>query len=158
MDLDYLKTQVRYEDGHLYWTEYKQGRSIDLAIGSGSTDRYLSMYLDGKQYKVHRLIYLLHTGQLPEVVDHVNGNTNDNKIENLRSSTVQTNNYNRALESTSTSGVKGVCWHKRESKWRVQVGVNGKRVTVGSFDDLELAELVAVEYRNKHHGNFARHL
>jgi hypothetical protein len=54
-------------------------------------------------------------------------------------------------------GVKGVNWNKSNKQWRVRVQVNKKRIHIGDFKDLELAELVAIEARNKYHGNFAKH-
>jgi hypothetical protein len=65
---------------------------------------------------------------------------------------------NRKLFKNNTSGCKGVYWNKRNRKWQVSVGVSKKQKHIGYFDDLELAELVALEARDKYHGNFAKHL
>ena len=116
-----------------------------------------SVEIDHKSYSVHRLVWLMHHGVLPEFLDHINGNKLDNRIENLRPATKSQNNQNKRLYSNNTSGVKGVCWHKRIKKWQVNVRVNGKQKSFGFFDDIELAELVASEARNKLHGQFARH-
>ena len=67
------------------------------------------------------------------------------------------NGKNRKTPKNNTSGVKGVSWHKRSKKWVVSIGVNWKRKALGYFDDLDLAELVSIEARNKYHGEFANH-
>jgi hypothetical protein len=64
--------------------------------------------------------------------------------------------WNTGLAKNNTSGVKGVTWKADKHKWRVRIGVNGKRIHIGDFADFELAELVAFEARAKYHGQFAR--
>ena len=59
--------------------------------------------------------------------------------------------------SSNTSGVKGVSWRRKSKKWTVRVTVDGEYKSFGSYDDLELAELVAIEARNKYHKEFANH-
>lgn len=124
------------------------------ALGSRNA-RYITTKIRGQHWCVHKLIYLYHHGYMPEQLDHINGNTLDNRIENLRPATSAENMRNRKIFVNNKSGCKGVCWHNRISKWQVSVGVNKKQKHIGYFDDLELAELVALESRDKYHGNFA---
>ena len=49
-------------------------------------------------------------------------------------------------------------WRKTGKKWAVQLSINGRQTNLGRFDDLEFADLVATEARDKYHGAFARHL
>jgi hypothetical protein len=54
-------------------------------MGSARDDGYVYLYVDGKQYAAHRIIWKLHTGEDPiEVIDHINGDKSDNRIVNLR--------------------------------------------------------------------------
>ena len=115
--------------------------------------RYISTKVHGKGWQVHRLIFLYHHGYVPEQIDHINRNSLDNRIENLRPADSSLNAINRKLFSNSTSGVKGVSWHKYQKRWFVYVDVNKKRKNIGYFNDLELAELVANEARDKYHSN-----
>jgi hypothetical protein len=94
---------------------------------------------------------------LPEFLDHIDGNTFNNCIENLRPATISQNNCNQVIRKDNTSGIKGVSWCKTWKKWKVRVQINRKRISFGYFKNLELAELVAIEARNKFHGNFAKH-
>ena len=85
----------------------------------------------GDQY-IHRLVALTWIdNDRPDaiVVDHINRNTRDNNVENLRWLTHSENNHNRAG--------KGYCWHKRVKRWYSQIRVNGKKIHLGSFDSEE---------------------
>lgn len=57
---------------------------------------YVRYRLDGKQYSAHRLVYQMFVGEIPNgyVIDHINGNRSDNRLENLRCITQSENMYN----------------------------------------------------------------
>ena len=74
----------------------------------------------------------------------------------FRSSHV-TNNYNKIVQSNNKLGIKNVCYNKQNKKYWVQLTQNRKKIYSQMFDDLELAELVAVMAREKYHGAFANH-
>lgn len=145
-----------YVDGKLFW-KIRQGRSWPGRLAGTAHKGYRRISIDHKLYLTHRLIFMYHHGWLPTEVDHINGDTTDSRIENLRAATSIQNNANRKLRVNNTSGIKGVCWHKKVNQWFVQVSVNGTYVVRKYIKDLELAELVAVEARHKYHGEFARH-
>jgi hypothetical protein len=65
-------------------------------VGHKNHEGYVYVYVDGKQYFAHRIIWKLETGREPEgVIDHINGETSDNRIENLRDVTHTENMRNR---------------------------------------------------------------
>lgn len=72
-------------------------------------------------------------------VDHVNENTLDNQRVNLRPATTSQNQANRGKQRNTMSGFKGVCWHKKEQKWRAQITFRGKKLWLGSFTTREAA-------------------
>lgn len=75
------------------------------------------------------------------IVDHINGNGLDCRRCNMRVTTQQNNCRNSAKSKRNTSGVNGVCFHKRIGKWQVRIG-NGalqKEKHVGYFDDFDKA-------------------
>jgi hypothetical protein len=121
------------------------------------TTGYVSVKIYGKAYKVHQIVYLMHHGFIPKEIDHINGNRADNRIENLREVTRTQNRMNSKMPKTNTSGIKNVHWKKQHKKWEVILIINGKRKDFGRYADLELAELVAIEARNKYHGKYANH-
>jgi hypothetical protein len=94
------------------------------------------------------------TGML---VDHIDGNGLNNCRVNLRICDECENRWNVKLRSTNTSGFKGVTLHRPSGKWHAQIRCRGKRIYLGSFDDINDA---AVRYREKAeelHGQFAKH-
>jgi len=145
-----------YKDGYLYWKKHRKTTMIGSLAGFESK-KYWYVGLKSKRYMLHRVIFLMFYGKLSQVIDHIDGNPSNNKIENLRSATQQENCYNSALRTNNTSGFKGVNWHKLRSKWKVEIRINGKKQHFGLFEDLELAALVAQEARNKYHKEFANH-
>lgn len=145
-----------YKDGDLYWK--KDMNHITKAgnvAGSSTAKDYKNVIFNGRAHKVHRLIFLYHHGYLPEVVDHIDGNPINNKIENLRAADSLKNSYNKKIPLHNTSGVKGVHWHTQDKKWRVQFNVNGKSKYFGSYNDIDYAKFVAEAMRYKYHGEFA---
>lgn len=101
---------------------------------------------------LHREIMCPPTGF---VVDHINGDTLDNRRENLRIASKQGNAANRGLDAHNKSGFKGVFWHKQTSKWAASATVNGRRIYFGFFDDPVSAAKAHNEGAVKHFGEFA---
>jgi hypothetical protein len=156
---EYLQSIFEYKDGNLYRIKStSQSTKIGDVAGYTRPDLYKLVSVKNKQYYLHRLIFLILKGYMPEQIDHIDGNPSNNKIENLRETDYFTNNYNKKIQTNSTSGIKGVNWHKVAKKWRVEVCSNRRTKYLGLYEDLELAELVAMEARNKYHKEFARHL
>ena len=115
------------------------------------------MPIDGKYYKVHRIIFLYHKGYLPNIIDHINGDRYDNRIENLREADTYQNRQNSRIYSTNKSGVKNVYWASNCQKWRVVISINGKRKDFGMYLDLEEAKQIATSMRDKYFKDFANH-
>jgi len=134
-------------------------RSTGLRVKCSPTkgQRYLRVFVDGKPRSLHRMIYIWHFNEPENNIDHIDGDRSNNRIENLRQVTQQENCLNRKHCSTSKSPYKNVYWHQAMNKWTVVMKVNGDRKQFGYYDDLELADLVAMEARDKFHGQFARH-
>ena len=149
-------SRYEYKDGVLYWKISPLPKfKVGSPVGSLGKNGYLSTTVNYKRYFNHRLIFLMHHGYLPEFVDHINNIPTDNRIENLREANKSENNYNSKLKITNKSGEKNVCWNKKQKKWIVTLGVNKKIKYFGTFENLELAVLVATEARDKYHKHFA---
>ena len=152
-----VKDLFEYRNGELYWKIARQGIKIGNKAGCVSNSGYLRTDINRKKYLNHRIIFLYHHGYLPKFLDHIDNNKINNRVENLREATSHQNNCNTKTRTDNTSGIKGVCWDKDVKKWRVQLQVNGKKTHIGIYADIELAELVVTEARNKYHGEFAKH-
>ena len=72
-------------------------------------------------------------------VDHINGDTLDNRRCNLRYATWAQNNYNVGLRKDNTSGYKGVRLFRGGRRWAATIGYNGKNKHLGYFDTKEQA-------------------
>lgn len=117
---------------------------------------YASVYnSETKKYKtlcLHQFI-MNANGQ---AVDHINGDTFDNRKSNLRIVEDSDNSKNRkSKNSNNTSGYRNVSWNKKDKKWVVQMQINKKHKTLGSFDDVHEAGKFAEEMRKKYYGEYA---
>jgi hypothetical protein len=148
-----------HRDGKLYWKKVAHPNKqylVGQEAGSIHQTGYRHVTWLGKVHKVHRLIFLLEYGYLPPEVDHINGDRQDNRLENLRPATRSENQCNRGAIASNTSGYSGVTWHKASKAWVVRVMKNGKTVVQQYFKDLELAGLFAAEARSLYHGAYAK--
>ena len=153
-----LKELFEYKDGLLIRKTRPSIRSfIGQVVGFPDADGYLRVSVDKRQYLVHRLVYLFHYGHLPEFLDHIDGKRANNKIENLRPATKYQNILNSQFRNDNTSGVKGVCWNARKRKWFARIYVDKKSMSLGYYDDLELADLVVQKARVIYHKEYANH-
>jgi AP2 domain/HNH endonuclease len=89
-------------------------------------------------------------------VDHINGNSLDNRKCNLRVATHRQNTKNAKLNIRSTSGYKGVTYYKPSHKWRAQIQFDGKKKHLGYYLTKEEAAKAYNIAALEHHGEFAR--
>jgi len=151
-----------YKNGKLYCKAKTNPKSnkknIGEEVGGLNGQDYLVTKIHYKSYFVHKIIFLMHYGYIPQIVDHIDGNTLNNRIENLRAVNLSQNQHNRGIDKRNKSGFKNVAWCKRTKKWRVSLAVNNKSMEFGRFSDIELADLVAQEARDKYHKEFVRRI
>lgn len=155
---NFILEELEYKNGHLYWKRKKGKRCLEKPAGTFSGRNRL-LYIPHKKSVVkileHRAIFWIHHGYWPKEIDHINRDPMDNRIENLREVSSSENKYNMAARKDSSTGIKNVYWFSPHGMYKVQLKAKGKSYTVGYFKDIELAELVAHEAREKYHGEFA---
>lgn len=96
---------------------------------------YRRIEIDGKSYRAHQLAFLYMTGEMPQFVDHIDGNGLNNAWANLRAVTHDENMKNQALRSNNSSGLMGVHFVTSRDKWQARINVNGERKSLGYFTD-----------------------
>lgn len=92
-------------------------------------------FKEGNKYKTIRMHRIITGAGVGEEVDHINGDTLDNRRENLRICTKTQNRQNRHYGYGSSS-YKGVYWHKHSKKWCAQII---RSTFIGYFDSEEEA-------------------
>ena len=131
--LDWVKEYLEYENGRLFWIK-KPSAKVYVGDPAGRiNDKYIRTWIQGRPYLVHRIIWAMHYGDTTQAIDHINGDTFDNRIENLRTVTHSENTRNHGK-------IVGV---RKEGSWwvvRRQIEPGGKQVLLGKFVSKELAE------------------
>ena len=157
--LEYLNTLFTYTENDLFWKIDRARGKIKAGdlVGSITSSGYKRVMINYKEYPLHRIVFFMHYGYVPKIIDHINGNPLDNNIKNLRDANAQTNQYNRKRGINNTSGCKNVSWHEKNQVWQVHVRCN-KKVKYWYVKDFELAEFIAQEARSLYHGSFANHV
>ena len=151
--------KIKYENGNLYWWYFevrnipiKNPRWIEFKQSiSGSRERYYkTLEIKSKKYKVHRVIYKIYNPEwniddssMNNQIDHIDRDSFNNNIENLRLVTNQQNQWNR--------GDKGYSFDKRENKYRVRIMVNKKSKHLGYFVNEEDARKCYLDAKKIYH-------
>lgn len=129
-----------YKDGKLFFKSNLHSKQREgQEVGSLNNCGYLKVCLDKQNYLIHRLIFLMHYGYLPEMLDHIDRNKLNNRIENLRECDKEVNSWNRDKQANNTSGYRGVSWNKAAGKWHAYIKIKGKRKHLGLFSTPEEA-------------------
>lgn len=148
---------LEYKDGGVFWKKSKGSRGVvGDRVGSPDGKGYRHTYFNGKKYREHQLVWILCNNEEPSTLDHINGNRSDNRIENLRLVSNSENLFNSPLRKDNKTGCKNVMWKEDKKRFVVEIKAHKNRFRLGSFKDLELADLVAQEGRDLFHGKFAR--
>lgn len=109
----------------------------DVAGTQSHPRGYVQISVKSKSYYAHRLAWLYMKGYMPEMVDHINGNTSDNKFANLRKCSMSENmqNLKQSGSSKNKSGHIGV--YCTDGKWYATIRCiknnNRKKLRYGPF-------------------------
>ena len=117
-----------------------------------NADGYRATRVHGKAKLVHRIIYALHTGTLPEMIDHINGVRDDNRIDNLRAATHSMNMQN--MRPRKRNLPMGVRRGNKSPNYTAFLSVKGKPTYLGTYKTPEEAHQVYLyNKRLLHEGN-----
>ena len=164
LTLNKLKEVLSYDStsGIFIWNINKKRAKKGNIAGSIEKTGYIRISIDGKRYSAHRLAWLYIYGNFPAkgyMIDHINHNTSDNRISNLRCVTNIENQRNASINKANTSGKIGVVWCKHYNKWRANIRIgNKKRKHLGYFIKYEDAVNARLEAQSLYgfHKNYEK--
>lgn len=142
----------------LRWINARSNINVGDPAGclDNSTNYYRTIFA-GKKYLNHRIIFFLNFGYCPDCIDHIDGNSQNNKISNIREASKSQNNCNRKFVKNS-SGHKGVYRHSsgKYQYWRVRIWKNSKSISKQfPLSEFQQACDFSDEHRKILHGDFA---
>ncbi len=123
----------------------------------GSLSRgYKRVVIKGKRIAAHRLAWFYYYGIWPKgLLDHINGDSRDNRIVNLREADFTKNQFNRRTKNKT--GFRGVVKSTTCDRYEAHIRINGKTTYLGRFVSKEEAALAYQAASEKFHGPFAFH-
>ncbi|ATE86109.1 DNA-binding protein [Shigella phage Sd1] len=130
-----------------------------VSTSDGSLRFVFSMRVDGKDrtFIASRVKWAIHNKRWPcGEIDHVDGNSLNDKIENLRDSSTKANSANKGKYSTNTSGIKGVRYNKKIGKWTARITHNYQEIHIGCFLTPEEAASAYMMKSIELNGEYAR--
>ena len=129
-----------------YWFKIKPCFNINKFTNY----EYYTIKFDKKPYKLSRIVFKAHNNDWDitdtsdtNYIDHINNNSLDNRIENLRIITHQQNQWN--------TKAKGYCWNKTKNKWQAKITVNNKEIYLGYFTEEADARNAYLEGKSLYH-------
>lgn len=145
-----MLTNFIYDDGLLI------NKKTGHIYSNFDRDGYIRVRVNGKEYRAHRLIWEMHYGKIPEglLIDHIDGDVYNNRIENLRLATRQQNNANR-VKMPNRILPKGVCITSSK-KYRARIHYNNETHSLGVFDTIEEAAAAYTEAATILNGEYAK--
>ena len=148
--------RFEYKDGDLFYKKTEGCMKQGAKAGTIDKGGYLKALINRKPYRLHRIIFMMHHGYLPQYLDHIDGNPANNRIENLRPATASENNLNRGKHKRNTSGFKGVTWVATEGRYSARIAIGKKRLFLGYFDNPKEAHQAYCEAAKIHQPQFVR--
>ena len=137
------------------WRDYKNKPSDwfkikpSLTIDKKSGYQKYTVYIGGKNYNLSRVVYNAHNPEwdITDIknneIDHININSLDNRIENLRILTHRQNSFNKRA--------KGYIWRKDLNKWSSRIMIDDKTISLGVFAEEADARNAYLEAKSLYH-------
>lgn len=158
MNAALIKELFDYKDGVLIRKKCTARRhTLGEAVGWSNGKGYLLVTIRYSNYLVHRIIWAYFNGELPQKnIDHIDGDTTNNRIENLRLVTKSENARNKKIRSDNKSGVQGVYWVSKIKKWEAAIVSGKKTVRLGQYKDFHQAASIRLTAED-HYGYHKNH-
>jgi hypothetical protein len=155
------KLKIDFETGKLFWINPPKHHSDLLNKEAGNLQKNLSgknywvVQVDGKKYRRSQIVFYLANGYWAKpCIDHINGNSTDDRPINLRQATITQNAWNhkkRARRIQLPIGVRKLA----SGKFQARIGYFGKQLHLGSFQSPDEASTIYQLKRKELYGKFA---
>ena len=149
-----VRELFQYRDnGDLIRKVSTNSRAIKGGVsGCLGSNGYLSTRISGVSYLNHRIVFLYHHGVLPHLIDHIDGNKLNNKIENLRAVSRSGNGQNqKKYQKHNKSKLLGVTFVKSHNLYRAQIKKDGIQEYLGYFKDKTAAHKAYLKRKKEIH-------
>lgn len=152
LNLEELRAALRYdpETGHLIWVNCSHKRLNGRRAGNHNGKGHRVVHIWGREYKEHRLIWYMVTGEEPgDNVDHKNRIRDDNRWENLRLADHSQNQMN-----SERYGEERGIQKLYNGKYRARISLNRQRLNLGTYSTREEALAARQAKAAEHYGEF----
>ena len=132
--------------------DYEKLKEYKLYIRNHNGKLYGIISIGSKKYFVHRFILGLHVEKfsIDKEIDHINGNSLDNRKSNLRICSRAENMKN----IRKTNKIIGISYSKRDNKFISRIMSNYKTINLGKFDTFEEALFARIKKEKELCGEF----
>lgn len=140
--------------GLLRWRVSQSSRArVGAVAGHVRPDGRRAVTVDGVQYLAYRVIWLHVHGVWPTlVIDHIDGDCGNDRIDNLRDVPTQINAENRRRpRADKRAGNSLGAYPSDGGRWLAQIVVKGRSVHLGCFDTEAQAHQKYLEAKREHH-------
>lgn len=162
-DIERIRSRldVRLDSGRIFWIDATRyhAQLNGLEAGSPRTSsrgkQYWYIKIDGKAIKRSRIVLAMATGFWPkDCVDHINGDSLDDRICNLRNATVQQNSWNHKSRRKASALPMGV--RKTGSgRFQARIAFNKKQICLGVFASICAAQNAYISARKEYFGDYS---
>lgn len=162
--LDYLRTRIAVDlaTGAVTWIDATEHHKRLNGALAGSIRRpskgrkgYVYIKVNTAALKRSHIVYLFGHGHWPKnQVDHINGDSTDDRLANLRDVTATQNAWNhkgRAKKSALPMGVRAL----PSGRFQARIACNKQKFLFGPFDTATEAQAVYQQKRKELFGEFA---
>lgn len=121
--------------GNLYYRNKSYSGLKGDVVGYRHSQGYLSTRIGGKDYLVHRLIWLMQTDKWPDEIDHIDHNRSNNIWTNLREVKPTDQQRNMKKRKNNSSGFQGIRVLP-SGRYCAYIMVNKKQISLGTYNEL----------------------
>lgn len=157
----FINDHYQYIDGALFlkkkpsvYTPLKVGAQV--GTNKFGINKYSQLNIMNVTYQLYRIIFIMHNGEIPEgkLIDHIDGNPANNKIDNLQVVDYSQNSCKKKMQCNNVSDVTGVSFHKRIKKWQGVISINKKQYHLGYFEEKNDAIAARMDAQLSMFGNY----